>query len=66
MADAVKFRVFRSDFSSWNTLFEEAAEFATMIGRERVISISHSAGHDGVVTVWYWSKGDADRRGETE
>ena len=67
MDDAVKFRVFRSDFSSWNTLFEEAAEFATIIGRDRVISISHSADNvDGVVTVWYWSKGDADRRGETE
>ena len=57
MADEVKFRIFRSPFSSWNTLFEEAAEFATLMGRDRVISISHSADNvDGVVTVWYWSK----------
>ena len=51
----VAFRVFRAGFGSWEALFNEAAAFATEIGRERLISISHSADHhDGVVTVWYW------------
>jgi hypothetical protein len=43
---------------SWETLFEEAAAFATEIGRERLINISSSgdASGRGVVTVWYWSR----------
>ena len=50
-----EFRVFRATFASWATLFGEAAQFATQIGPERLISISHSAdGADGIVTVWYW------------
>jgi hypothetical protein len=50
----VQYRVFRSMTKSWNTLFDEAAEFASTL-RERLISISHSGdqGH-GIVTVWYW------------
>ena len=41
--------------ASWDELFSQAAEFATTLGRERLITISHSADHsDGVVTVWYW------------
>jgi len=52
----VHFRVFRSSMTSWNNLFAEAAQFASSLGRERVISISHSSDHnDGVVTVWYWA-----------
>jgi hypothetical protein len=40
----------------WEELFREAADFATTIGPDRVISISHSEDeNDGVVTVWYWS-----------
>ena len=51
----VAWRVFRGSFTTWTTLFDEAAAFATEIGRERVINISHSSDHnDGVVTVWYW------------
>ena len=51
----VQFRLFRSSMSSWESLFEDAAAFATSIGRENVISISHSEDqNDGVVTVWYW------------
>jgi hypothetical protein len=34
-------------------LFRESADFATEIGPDRVLSISHSS--DGVVTVWYWT-----------
>jgi hypothetical protein len=51
----VKFKVFRGVFSSWDQLFEDASEFASALGPERLISISHSADHhDGVVVVWYW------------
>lgn len=53
----VAFKVFRSMTKKWETLFQEAAEFATTIGRVHLIGISHSdnQGH-GVVTVWYWSR----------
>ena len=52
----VRFEEFRGVFSSWPALFERAAEFATSIGRERLITISHSEDQqDGVVAVWYWS-----------
>ncbi len=53
----VKFQVFRGIFSSWETLFQQAAEFATAIGRDKLITISHSEDQvQGVVTVWYWSE----------
>lgn len=55
---AVRHEVFRSSFKSWQTLFDEAAAFATTVGRERLIGISHSCdGGQGVIAVWYW--GDA-------
>jgi hypothetical protein len=51
----VQFKTFRGVWSSWNRLFEQAAEFASTISREKLITISHSADRmDGVVTVWYW------------
>ncbi|MEZ5426134.1 MAG: hypothetical protein R2747_07715 [Pyrinomonadaceae bacterium] len=51
----VRFELFRGSWTSWEALFQEAAEFATRLGRDRVINISHSCdGNDGVVTVWYW------------
>jgi hypothetical protein len=50
-----KFKVFKGSWSSWETLFGDAANFASQIGPDRLISISHSADHaEGVVTVWYW------------
>lgn len=53
----VCFEVFRSSFSTWNTLFEKAAAFASEIPPDRLISISHSQESSlGVVTVWYWSE----------
>ncbi len=58
------FRTFRGVFASWPSLFADAARFATEVGRDRVISISHSADRsDGVVTVWYWDEGDPSRDG---
>lgn len=51
----VRFKEFRGVLKTWQRLFEEAAEFASEIGRDRLISISHSADHsEGIVTVWYW------------
>ena len=48
------YRMFKSSMASWDTLFEKASDFATGIGRERLISISHSEDKDdGVVVVWY-------------
>ena len=53
----LKFSVFRGAWASFDELFSEAAAFATEIGRERFVSISHSEDkNDGVVTVWYWSE----------
>ncbi len=52
----VKFRTFRGVWTSFEVLFQEAAAFASSLGPERLISISHSEDeNDGVVTVWYWS-----------
>ncbi len=53
----VKFEVFRSSVNSWDNLFEQAADFATSVGSEKVINISHSCDNgDGVVVIWYWSE----------
>lgn len=51
----VKFQVFRGTFASWEMLFQEASDFATSLGPDKLISISHSEDQNtGVVTVWYW------------
>ena len=52
----VRFETFKSSFKSWSDLFQEAADFAETIRRERLIGISHSVqSSEGVVAVWYWS-----------
>ena len=51
-----RFTIFKSAVSPWQKIFAAAASFATTLGPERVIGISHS--HEqtvGVVTVWYWA-----------
>jgi hypothetical protein len=54
----VKFRFFRG-YSSWATLFQAAADFASQLPKDRLINISHSADRNqGVVTVWYWADDD--------
>ena len=54
--DRMKFRSFGGTWASWEELFRQAAHFAGDIGREGVVSISHSADHaDGIVTVWCWA-----------
>ena len=57
----VRYELFRSGFKSWDSLFAQASEFATRIGRERLIGVSHSEDkHEGVVTVWYWGDPASD------
>jgi hypothetical protein len=42
--------------ATWDDLMQQAAEFASSIGRENLISISHSEDKDdGVIAVWYWA-----------
>jgi hypothetical protein len=41
----VRFRVFKSGWKRWEELFGEAAAFATEIGPDRLIGVSHS--HEG-------------------
>jgi len=53
----VRHKLFQSAFKSWDLLCEEAAEFATGIGRERLITISVNqaeTGGKGLIFVWYW------------
>jgi hypothetical protein len=58
------YRTFRGTFATWEALFAQAAQFATELGPERVVSISHSADHsDAVVTVWYWTTEDESESG---
>ena len=53
-----EYRLFRGTLASWDELFLQAAEFATQIGPERLITISHSEDRDdGVIAVWFWSTG---------
>ncbi len=56
----VCFQIFRSAVQPWEMLFGDAAKFASTVGLERLIGISHShEGAMGVVTVWYWGQADA-------
>lgn len=51
-----RFQVFRGTFATWDTLFNQAAEFATNIGPDRLITIAHSEdSNESVIAVWYWA-----------
>jgi hypothetical protein len=59
----VHHRIFESASKSWEALCAEVEEFATTLGRERLINISVAAsggtnlsgmGGRGVIVVWYW------------
>ncbi|MFC1564698.1 hypothetical protein ACFL6G_07155 [candidate division KSB1 bacterium] len=54
----VRFKEFRGAFKTWDSLYIEASDFATGIGRENLISISQAVHAVPVVTVWYWGKQD--------
>lgn len=66
------FKHFSSSMESWEAMFAQAAAFATEVGPDRLIGISHShggggdlfgAGGSGVVTVWYWVQAADSPRG---
>lgn len=49
---SVHYKLFRGTLASWDKLFQQASDFATKLGKEKLINISHSAdGGDGVVLV---------------
>ena len=51
-----RFKIFKSATSPWPAIFATAARFATSLGPERLIGISHSCDQNvAVVTVWYWA-----------
>jgi len=55
----VKYKHFTSG-GSWDSLFAQAAEFASRIGPDRVMNISHSEDMSvGVVAVWYRAEPDS-------
>jgi hypothetical protein len=50
----VHFKEFSGMFS-WDKLYAQAAEFATHVGKDHLISITQSAdGTFAMVVVWYW------------
>lgn len=52
------YRMFKSSTKSWQTLLNEAAEFASTIGEQRLINISQNCDHGtALIVVWYWDKG---------
>lgn len=49
--------MFRGVIATWPQLFDQAAAFASRLGPDRLISISHSEDkEDGVVAVWFWDE----------
>src|SRR4051794_32879890 len=59
----VLFKSWDSKMASREKLFKAATEFATKIGEERLINITHSEDRDNIViTIWYW--GEQDEREE--
>jgi hypothetical protein len=59
----VKFRFWKSGFSAWEDMFQDAANFASQLPKDRLINISHTGDEGtGVVAVWYWADDEpADR-----
>ena len=54
----VRYTLFKSATKSWEALCDEAASFASTVGRDRLINISVSqadTGGQGVIFVWYWA-----------
>jgi len=59
----VQYRIFESATRSWEDLCDEAAEFASGVGRDKLINLSVAASGGtegfglagrGVIVVWYW------------
>ena len=53
----VKFKIFRGTFSSWDKLLQKAADFASFVGKDRLVNIAQSEdSEESVIVVWYWSE----------
>ena len=51
----VQFKTFESQFLTRQKMLQKAAEFATQMGPERLINVTHSEdNHESFITVWYW------------
>jgi hypothetical protein len=51
----VQFKTFESQFLTRQKMLQKAAEFATQMGPERLINVTHSEDHhESLITVWYW------------
>ncbi|MFC1726536.1 hypothetical protein ACFL4T_13015 [candidate division KSB1 bacterium] len=50
----VKFKEFRGLFDTWDNLYKDAADYASKIGKDKLINISQAVHAMPVVTVWYW------------
>ena len=59
----VQCKMFSSSTKKWDALIAEATEFATKVGKDRLINISVSAsggtdlfglGGQGAIFVWHW------------
>ena len=54
----VTFKSYQSLTRSWDDLRQDAAQFASGVGRENLINITVTAqGGIGILTVWYWGDG---------
>lgn len=54
----VRYKLFKSSMKSCEALCDEAASFASTVGRDRLVNISVSqadTGGQGVIFVWYWA-----------
>ena len=52
----VAFKAFDSKMASRDKLFRAATEFATQIGRDNLITLTHSEDRDNIViSIWYWT-----------
>ncbi len=55
MAIQARFKLFKSNFDSWETMAQQVAAFLTTLGPGKVIGVSHSQESQlGVIAVWYW------------
>jgi hypothetical protein len=55
------YKYFRGTLISWEELFDQAAAFASEVGRDRVPGISHSSDRgNGVVAVGYCADDEAN------
>jgi hypothetical protein len=59
----LKSRIFESAAKSWDEMCEEVSEFASTVGKDRLVNVSVASaggldlggvGSRGTIIVWYW------------